>query len=101
MPLLGGFSPVDESRWPGVSEKVAAHLVQLASEQGHQWKLVEVKSLKSQVIAGVKYDGTAVFEDAAGEQHTGGFKLVVGINKYEKLELNCAEQTFTVSKGQA
>lgn len=99
-PRPGGLSPVETTQWDGVSKKVTDHLVQLDTEQGHQFKLIAIKNLQSQVVAGVRYVGTADFENGNGETITTEFSLVVQPwTGYEELEFTSAQQVFNNKKG--
>ena len=97
---FGGFSPVQQENWGGVSNKVSGHLVQLASEQGHHFKLVKLRSVKSQVVAGINYEADAEFENKAGEKLDCSLSLWVQqwVN-YDKLTLKCAEKEYVVERG--
>lgn len=97
---FGGFSPVQQANWGAISSKVSGHLVQLASEQGQQFKLVALTSLESQVVAGTNYRGEAEFQNSAGQTVTCQFRLLITLSDAEDLKLNCAEQEYRVTKGQ-
>lgn len=96
----GGRKPLDQDKWGEVSEIVESHLVKLGNE-GHQFKLVALKSVESQVVSGTKYFATADFENGTGDQVTCDFELwVQPWTEYEALQLTCNEQTYQVTKGQ-
>lgn len=96
-----GFSTVEQSEWPGIFEKVAGHLMILASnKEGQQWKLVELKSLfqGTQVVDGSIYRGSAVFENAAGEKDSCSFNFLEDSKHEEKLDFTCAAKILLVTK---
>lgn len=96
----GGFQNLDESKWGEVTAVLEGSLVKLASEQGHHLKLVKLRSVKSQTVAGVNYEADAVFENATGENLNCSLTLwVQSWTNFDKLTLKCAEKEYVVVRG--
>lgn len=87
--IPGGYTPVDPGKWPEISTKITNHLVILKNKQGHTFKLVQIQSMESQLVAGFKYIGTAEFENVNGTIINCGFSLIMGMTDYENLQMNC------------
>jgi len=93
--IPSGYSPVDPGKWAEIATKITNHLVGMEDDEGHTFKLAQIQSVESQVVAGLKYVGTAEIEIGEGKICNCGFSLIMGLTDYEKLQINCGGKIYS------
>lgn len=90
VPIPGGFCDVPQNEWAELNERIGNRLVQLQSDQGHQFQLYKIHSVRKQVVAGLKYIIKAEFENADGK------KIICDVSIWEKPWAKFEEFSFQI-----
>lgn len=98
--LVGGHNNVEQSEWPDISKKVSAAFVTLAGQEGGEnLSLVELTSVQSQVVSGVKYYIVAKVTSSNGQITCNIEIWEQGWIPYERHDIACDDKQYTVEKG--
>lgn len=96
--VLGGVDSVPESRWDYHRENIKTQLKKLKEQQGHNFELVSIENVRSQVISGIKTSIEGTFQNPAGENVSCSILDIDGVG-FRQFSLSCPQGSFEVFEG--
>lgn len=99
-PPLPPITPLPQEKWGELSQRAEQRLDQLANEQGHRFKLIQIDNAQEQLIAGHLFKISGKFKTSTGETTQCNLDLwKAASDGFEEYNLYCGENEYRWSQG--
>lgn len=98
IPQFGGFGGLrdyPQERWATLEGQIRSILLSLEKEKGEKLTLAKINTVRSQTVAGFRYEINADWTNADGVTVTCDSEYIDGIGK-QLINVNCPEKTYSV-----
>lgn len=97
----GGPFDLEFEKWDTLTQRINGHLTKLKEEQGHDFKLIKIRTAQSAIVSGWKYMAKGEFEKSNGEKVVCDSSIweQPWIN-FEQFKLICENNEYKVTIGQ-